>query len=966
MSRGQHRVYLVHAGRRPGSPLIETAALLGPDPAGQVSVVVGDPLGEAGVDGLCALLGPTLEECRNAGARILRLVMSGAAGESSGAGSAARRLSDLSGLDVLATVGAAVVVPGGALFSPHLPERPGGWWHFSPGRAPRPLGPRLPIPDWGPALERISLDIAEDHVVEPVPAGLLVRPAGNGSERVDALSYAVPLDAQRPLVLVGAPDAPPVSPEVLADVFAALPGPLRETARLLPADGRDALATGQAVADLLGIEVQVSNGMPVILHREATARTNPSLRLVGPDGTAGLRPYVEAAACLPAVRGRRRVPRVEAWRRPADGFAPGEAPGSLVLDRHWQVAVTPTGLWVGRRGTEPPEISGRPVDPAVVTVDLGRPRRGLDDSLWPALDSLFCAMEPEARQRAIVYVHGVLGADGSGRLRRVAVQHGLALAPRARRGGPAERATGEGGASAPAHEMHELPRPRTDSTDTAAEPLSPPVAPRPSTSVVRGNRVGMMPAEPGTLSPRLLPPGAPDPDEEWNSERSRPFAPAQKTHSAPAIGARPPTESRQRSGAVPKQPESTGTAAATSAGAAGAPGGVPVRGEEQGVPLAAGRPSYRTDAPDTEPPPPLFWPSGIRRSERTDPQPDSGPTTLPAPDPGMVTLATARTVEEELLVPSAAPEQARAAQPVIAPAHATGDDDPEALEESALPFDDEEDPAEGADGTDGAHDREGADDAGRGRVRHTTHLPVLPSYRSDEADWHALRSRLGDLWDRHVSAVTRALTRAPGLRMRAFDQGLTEDLAAVHAYLTSVHDEELRASSEQGEAEAMALLRCLASGLRRLPSYRGSAVRAAVRTSGEPPVVGEELAEACPVSARTVDKSYPAPTGNHYLIWSASGRRVGPLLDDPTAPDEVLFSPGTRFRVLDLRERDGSWTALLRELPESAPPSTLDDQPGPADFAALDRLRTALELPATVDEGGWPARCTGPLGSLTP
>jgi hypothetical protein len=255
-----------------------------------------------------------------------------------------------------------------------------------------------------------------------------------------------------------------------------------------------------------------------------------------------------------------------------------------------------------------------------------------------------------------------------------------------------------------------------------------------------------------------------------------------------------------------------------------------------------------------------------------------------------------------------------------------------------------------------------------------TYVPVRPSHRSGPADRDALRALLGTRWDQYAGAVSRALTRMPGLRNDGDADALTADLVAVHSYL--VDEQGLlshRRLGEQlalGQADALPFVSCVASGLRRLPSYRGAAVRSAgvLRGLAGQLLPGEELGEAAPVSAVILDKESPSAPADHYVIWSATGRRPGSLADSRagTGHEEVLFGPGTRFRVLQVREQAGTTVVLLRELAETAPqavPGRLDD----SDAAVLTRLLTAAGQPTLPSAGqGWPDRCAGTLGTLVP
>ncbi|MYS20671.1 hypothetical protein GA0115240_12214 [Streptomyces sp. DvalAA-14] len=404
--------------------------------ADQATVLVGAGFDDP--DALCDELAPAFDACATSGVTLLRLVMSGGAAELPDRAAPARRITERWSFDVLAPAGAAVVVPGGTLFAPDLPDAPGAWWQFSRGLLPRRLGARHPEPAWQQALDRVAVDTAEGCVVHHVPAGLLVLPAGVPPEGVDAVRYALPVDPAGPVLLVGAFGTAPVPADALADVVAALPAQVRGTVRLLPGDGRDLLPTGQQVADLLGIEVQVANGLPVLLDdgsppdgspwEQPIRGTSARTMLLDADGNPSWRPYVEAVSCAPAAK----APRLTGWRAPIGGLRPAREPGALLLDRHWQVAVTRAGLWIGPQNASVPAVAAaRPVEPDVMAIDLGLPGRPLNDStLWPPLQRLFAALQDDVRERTMIQVHGEATPEALRELRRLAVQRGLALSPR--------------------------------------------------------------------------------------------------------------------------------------------------------------------------------------------------------------------------------------------------------------------------------------------------------------------------------------------------------------------------------------------------------------------------------------------------------------------------------------------------------------------------------------------------------
>ncbi|MFD8820431.1 hypothetical protein ACFV23_55395, partial [Streptomyces sp. NPDC059627] len=255
---GAKGVYAVHAAGPVPGQLADAARTLtavtgaGAFP-GTATVLVG--AGFDDTDALSDLLEPALQECRAAGTTLLRMVMSGGAVDVPGRPSPARRLADQWGLDVLAPAGVAMVVPGGTLFAPGLPDTAGGWWQFSPARQPRALGPRHPAPGWQSALDRVAPNTAPGCVIEHIPAGLLIQPAEAPAEDTDAIRYALPVDPDGPVLLVDttgtAPGAAAALADALADTLAVLPAPVRSTVRLVSCDGGDLLAVGQEVADLL-------------------------------------------------------------------------------------------------------------------------------------------------------------------------------------------------------------------------------------------------------------------------------------------------------------------------------------------------------------------------------------------------------------------------------------------------------------------------------------------------------------------------------------------------------------------------------------------------------------------------------------------------------------------------------------------------------------------------------------------
>ncbi|OMI36555.1 hypothetical protein SPAR_25556, partial [Streptomyces sparsogenes DSM 40356] len=252
-------------------------------------------------------------------------------------------------------------------------------------------------------------------------------------------------------------------------------------------------------------------------------------------------------------------------------------------------------------------------------------------------------------------------------------------------------------------------------------------------------------------------------------------------------------------------------------------------------------------------------------------------------------------------------------------------------------------------------------------------VPFQPGHISTEAERSAFRALAEAVWDRHGTAVARMLTRMPALRGQE-QEAARADLIALHLYLTTSegalsHDELARAL-RSGDRPLLPYAACLASALRRLPSYRGVAFRGAgAEGIADRPVPGDLLRDPAPVCALPLASGAPRPRGAQYVISSVTGRRVRQLTDQRSAGaarDEVVFPPGTLLRVLDVREEGGAPLILLREVPLTTPHA--QPEPGaaeldPADRAALDRIDEVLRghsvAPGPFD---WPELCDGPLG----
>ncbi|MFJ1562271.1 ricin-type beta-trefoil lectin domain protein [Streptomyces mirabilis] len=224
---------------------------------------------------------------------------------------------------------------------------------------------------------------------------------------------------------------------------------------------------------------------------------------------------------------------------------------------------------------------------------------------------------------------------------------------------------------------------------------------------------------------------------------------------------------------------------------------------------------------------------------------------------------------------------------------------------------------------------------------------LLPGHRSTPEERSLLREGLRHRYDVHARAVARTLATNPGLRPASAPEQGTDmcDLVAIRALLDG---DAPTAASEQAAADlAAAWAACVASGLRRLPSYRGAVCLAGALPGSDPQaLVPGQVVDTAHV-LRTSRPAATAPNGVVMtVLWSATGRRVGTLFPERTEED-IVFPGNCAFRVVGV-EPAGPATprrVLLREVsPEERQQSggtALDDE----DRSVLERLRRTYDGP---------------------
>ncbi|MFE6742659.1 hypothetical protein [Streptomyces tubercidicus] len=332
------------------------------------------------------------------------------------------------------------------------------------------------------------------------------------------------------------------------------------------------------------------------------------------------------------------------------------------------------------------------------------------------------------------------------------------------------------------------------------------------------------------------------------------------------------------------------------------------------LPLTA-TPVPEPDLPESPPPP------TARATAQTTPQqpppgsppPPAGPAEPPAaipppPPPAQAPPAPAR-LQPPAPAPAAAP-RIRLESPTPGPAAPPPDPAPQPVGDTGdRPADDGPvpRPAPGRDPDRGPRAQPEPDPA----------ADVVPPQKGVERERAWLRRSLGARYDTAAAFASRVLSESPGLHggpRNSASDALT-DLAAVRLYLsgaTAAIDAAIRSGTP---GPHVPLARCAASGLRRLPSYRGAALLRATLSARERAwyTEGSLVTEHSFLAALTaVRRGLPGTTD--VLLWSLTARRSALVI--PEIPDRVLFLPGTRFKVL--RVVDGDRPAvLLRELSAS-------------------------------------------------
>ncbi|WP_225826395.1 hypothetical protein [Streptomyces naphthomycinicus] len=224
-----------------------------------------------------------------------------------------------------------------------------------------------------------------------------------------------------------------------------------------------------------------------------------------------------------------------------------------------------------------------------------------------------------------------------------------------------------------------------------------------------------------------------------------------------------------------------------------------------------------------------------------------------------------------------------------------------------------------------------------------------------EREW--LRGAFRQQYNDGAGAVARLLSEVPGLRGTAQTptEDVLTDLVAARLYLrgdSALLDRQVRAATV---GPHIPLARCVAAGVRRLPSYRGATVLRAALGGAEwdwyrHRTLVTEWAFCWALTAAAPE----LPGDTDILIWSMTARRTALLA--PDQPARVLFLPGTTFKVLAVRDGDRR-AVLLREL--SASEISADGRVDTGRTALDDMALSGLEQADRTWQAGGPGTAPG-------
>ncbi|MGV9263219.1 hypothetical protein ACWDRR_00985 [Kitasatospora sp. NPDC003701] len=902
---------------------------------------------------------------RSRGAATLVLAASGLAALAPNGRRPAEVVADRAGLPVIAPDGLVEITPDGNLkvTAPDGVTEAASWWHCAPGSAPRrvreTIGATAPIEPASTAVAVVPADPA-GYLPAESPAAprhrpavhVLRLPAGFWLTHASA-PPAGPLPglglAGAPpgtvVLVVGTPALPVLLPEDFAEAVVGLPV---DTARLLvsaPWAAPDELAalTG-ALSARLARPVNAAIGLPVL------GPGGPTSRILDTHGQARWEPYLLRLAAAP---GQGTAPA--AWRNGGASWRT-DGPGVFEAFPYWALEAVPAGLWLR---PEPPHVLTprfRRPEAARPLLIVGERDRPVEADVFEELGSLLDRLPSSGTEGFGLLVHGLLEPATERIARFIARMHDLDwLGPEQPTGsvpGVATVSYGIGGLPGVRPGVGGAAQPAPAAVAAAQVPHAPQMSHAPQAPALSG-----APAVPSAVvvPTAVAVPTASTVSTGTASAGAGPLGTAPGPAPVPEATADPDPLAEPTAAAPPGPfpgplpgPVGPPTRTATSGGPGGPGFPAPVASAPQGSTSHASAGVFPAD------PASAAAPTAAATSPRTDPTAGqvTGPTTDPHagadPEPPVEGPAFAWPTPPTTGSPSSAPASAPGEEP--------GEDQCKELG-GELGEGSHEDPDAGPVAPpDEEPDGDPAPAPLQARHLRPEGFPA-PVAVSGADDRDAVRALLGEHYHRCSGRIDQVATRLPGLRSTSKDD-IKPDLAAVllHHGDTGVPAgrAELIAAARSCDQELAPFLRCLGSGLRRLPSHHGAVLLCA--PPGPDPAallahypVGQQLTEPAPVTGLTATAVELPGAAVEFVIWSATGRRTS-AFGPGTEELRVTFAPGTAFTVVavfpaepvDPADPSGISGRPARVLlRESA--GALGADPAERDRSALTRLRSWLD-----------------------
>ncbi|GAA1378078.1 hypothetical protein [Catellatospora chokoriensis] len=254
-----------------------------------------------------------------------------------GTGPIAQQLADRLRIDVVAPLGPTMLVGPGSLFVVRQP-RAHSWRLHRPGERAREIGaPRHPAPQWQVPLPRQPFGRLHGLAAHDLPAGFWLHRPQRRPLAPDDPAYAIEVDAERVVVLVGQPDREPPSPRKVYRWLSRLPRTALGRLVLMPYGPWGSLL--DTVAGRLSTDLRVTVGRTAGLPVRSRGTTYHVP--VDVAGRTGPRPVAQTMSYL----ADEAAPRIDSWISPTSGQLVTGRPVEDVGDR-WLVEVVRGGYWL--------------------------------------------------------------------------------------------------------------------------------------------------------------------------------------------------------------------------------------------------------------------------------------------------------------------------------------------------------------------------------------------------------------------------------------------------------------------------------------------------------------------------------------------------------------------------------------------------------------------------------------------